>query len=347
MNPPTLTGPMTRRRFLSLSAMAAAVSACGVPDSAGSGGGKLKAATYIPPSYKDLFPPFEMFMETAQKESGGGLKFAMFHSETLLSADQLVSGLLQGVADLVFQVSSYVSSSYPVLGAYEMPFVTEDVDKTQQALAVGSPLYDLINQELGEQGLRLIASMPTTEEWIWTMEKPVHKPSDLRGLRIRTAGEVEGETVKALGGSPVSMSSSEVYQALERGTIDGMISYAGTVISRDLQEIIRYGTVGHFGNYSVDSYVRKDWFDGLDSASQEAMLAAGRTYWKEGTAHLHRVVEQSYVPQIEQAGIELYEPTGADLKAFQAATTGVYDWWRSQVGSKAVAERALNLVQTA
>ncbi|MGH3355411.1 MAG: TRAP transporter substrate-binding protein [Nocardioidaceae bacterium] len=347
MNRETITDPVTRRRFLSLTAMAAAVTACGVPDSAGTGGGKLKAATYIPPSYKDLFPPFQMFMETAKKESGGDLVFDLFHSETLLSADQLVPGLLQGVADAVFQVSSYVSSSYPVLGVYEMPFVNNDIAQTERALEVGGPLYDMINKELGAKGLRLIGSMLTTEEWIWTMEKPIRKPSDMEGLRIRTAGEVEGETVKALGGSPVSMSSSEVYQALERGTIDGMISYTGTVISRDLQEIIRYGTVGHFGHYGVDTYVRKEWFDGLDSAAQEALLAAGRKYWKDGTAHQHQVIEQSYLPKIDQAGIELFEPTGAELKAFEQATTGVYDWWRNRVGSTALADRALNLVQTA
>jgi TRAP-type C4-dicarboxylate transport system substrate-binding protein len=347
MNTPAPTGAMSRRHFLSLSAMAAAVSACGVPESAGSGGGKIKAATYIPPSYKDLFPPFQMFMNTAQKQSGGELKFQMFHSETLLSAEQLISGLLQGVADLVFQVSSYVSSSYPVLGAYEMPFVNKDISQTEQALEPGSPLYNLINQELGKQGLRLIGSMLTTEEWIWTMEKPVHKPEDMEGLRIRTAGEVEGQTVKALGGSPVSMSSSEVYQALERGTIDGMISYSGTVISRDLQEIIRYGTVGRFGHYGVDAYVRKEWFDGLDSTSQDALMAAGRKYWKDGTAHQHRVVEQSFIPTMKQAGIELYKPTGPELKAFQQATKPVYDWWRSQVESPAVADRALHLVQSA
>jgi TRAP-type C4-dicarboxylate transport system substrate-binding protein len=347
MNTPAPPSAIPRRRFLSLSAMAAAVAACGVPESAGSGGGKVKAATYIPPSYKDLFPPFDMFMNTATQQSDGALKFQMFHSETLLSADQLISGLLQGVADMVFQVSSYVSSSYPILGVYEMPFVNGDISQTERALEPGSPLYGMINQELGKQGLRLIATMLTTEEWIWTMDKPIRKPADMEGLRIRTAGEVEGQTVKALGGSPVSMSSSEVYQALERGTIDGMISYTGTVISRDLQEIIRYGTAGHFGHYGVDAYVRKEWFDGLDSNSQDALMAAGRKYWDDGTAHQHRVIEDSYLPKIKEAGIELYKPTGPDLNAFKQATTGVYDWWRTQVEDPAMADRALNLVQSA
>lgn len=351
MTTPTAMGPMTRRRFLSLSAMAAAastVSACGVPDSGGSASsGPLKAATYIPPSYNDLFPAFDMLLDTAKQESGGDLKFQMFHSETLLDADQLVPGLLQGVADLAFQTSSYVSTTYPVLGVYEMPFVNDGVEQTQRALEVGGPLYDLINKELGKKGLRLVGSMPTSVEWVWTVDKPIRRPEDLKGMRMRTAGEVEGETLKAMGASPVSMSSSEVYQALERGTIDGMVSYVGTVISRDLQQVLRYGTMGHFGDYSVDAYVRKEWFDGLDSSAQDAMLAGGREYLDQGTAHQLRVHEEKYLPQIEKAGLELVEPTGADQKAFEQAVGSVYAWWRQKMGAPAVADQALDLVRSA
>jgi len=330
---------------MSLSAMATAVAACGVPETGGGTTGTMKAATYIPPSYNDLFPAFDMLLGTAEQQSA--LKFKMFHSETLLSADQLVPGLIQGVADIVFQTSSYVSTTYPVLGSVELPFVNDGVPQTQRALEIGGELYNLINQEMGKKGLRLVGSMPTSEEWIWTVDKPIRKPEDMRGLRIRTAGEVEGETVSAMGASPVSMSSSEIYQAIERGTIDGMVSYMGTVISRDLQEVLKYGTIGHFGDYSVDAYVRKEWFDALDSKSQDAMLAGARKYLEDGTAHQMQVHEQDYLPKIKQAGIELFEPTGADLRAFQEAVSDVYAWWRQQVGSQALADRALNLVRTA
>ena len=346
MNEQTTNSPMSRRGFLTLGALAAAVTACGVPES-GSTSGPVKAATYIPPSYDDLFPAMEMLLKTVKQKSGGDLAFQMFHSETLLDAEQLVPGLLQGVAQMVFTTSSYVSSTYPVLGACELPFNNDGVDQTLRALEVGGPLYSLFNEELGKKQLHVVSSMPTSVEWIWTMDKPIRKPADMEGLRIRTAGEVEGQTVKALGGSPVSMSSSEVYQALQRGTIDGMISYLGTVISRDLQQVLRYGTMGHFGAYALDAYARKDWFDGLDSKQKQALLAAARVYQEDGTAHMLKVHEEDYLPAIEKAGIELIEPTPADLKAFMQETSRVERWWQTQVGDPALADRALDLVRTA
>src|SRR5690606_29403088 len=107
----------------------------------------------------------------------------------------------------------------------------------RRAIRPGRPQFHLINKELAGQGVRILGGMPTTFEYIWTVDKPILKPEDVRGMRLRVAGEVEGETVKALGGAPVTMGSAEVYQALEKNTIDGLVSYIGTVVSRDLQQI--------------------------------------------------------------------------------------------------------------
>ena len=344
---------LSRRGFLAATAAAAALTACGAPttSSGGSGGGatgkKIKAATYIPSSYKDLFPAFQTFFDAAGKASDGALEFDMFDSGKLLAADQLIPGLTRGVADLVFQTSSYVSTSYPILGAIELPFSNEGTEQVERALAVDSPLYTLFNEQLGKKSLHLLGSMPTAPEYLWTMKKPIRTPSDVKGMRIRTAGAVEGETVKALGGSPVSMSSAEVYEALERGTIDGMISYPGTVISRNLQEVLKYGTRAHFGLYSVDIYVRKKWFDGSDEERKAALLDGARAYMKKGTAHQLKVHEEEYFPAMKKAGLEILEPSAAQLKTFTQACKDVEDWWRKQVGDKAAADKALQLVQSA
>lgn len=349
----SIANPLSRRGFLALAAAAAALTACGAPTTSGGGGAAgvagtpLKAATYIPPSYADLFPAFDIFFEAVKKASGGEITFDMFDSGKLLAADQLVPGLTRGVADIVFQTSSYVSTTYPITGAYELPFVNDGTEQTRRALEIGGPLYELINQEIGKKGLHLLGSMPTSPEYIWTIDKPIRKPEDLKGMRIRTAGNVEGETVKALGGSPVSMSSAEVYEALQRGTIDGIISYQGTVISRDLQNVLRYGTVGQFGLYSVDAYVRKDWFDDLESAKQEALLVGARAYLKDGTDHEIKVHKEEYVPKMLAAGLELIEPTAAELQAFEDASANVYKWWRGRVGDEAAADKALELVKNA
>lgn len=351
----TTSSTLGRRQFLTLAAVTTTLTACGAPttstpadqaDSSG-GGDDVTVATYIPPSYKDLYGAFTLLMDTARDASGGSMTFEMFDSGTLLAADQLVPGLTRGVCDLALQTSSYVSTSYPVLGCYELPFINDGTDQTLRALTIDGDLFNLINEQLATKGLRLLGSMPTAPEYVWTMDKPVLAPEDLKGLRIRTAGNVEGETVKALGGSPISMSSAELYEALERGTIDGMISYPGTVISRDLQNVLKYGTAGHFGLYSVDIYSRLDWWEDLSDDEKSALNEGAKAYQTEGTAAQLKVHADDYFPAMKAAGMEIVELDGQQEQVFRDATSDVVDWWKAKMGDDELAQQALDLVQNA
>lgn len=339
---------LERRQLLALSGLGLFTAACG-----GSGGGsggaetlEITAATYIPPSYNDLYQAFTLFMDTATEASDGNLTFDWYDSGTLLAADQLVSGLTQGVSDVIITTSSYISSTYPILGAYELPFLLASFEQQREALAVDGEMFAFINEQLRQQNLLTLGTMPTSFEWIWTVDEPVTKPEDLAGLRIRVAGIIEGRTVEALGASPVTMSSAEVYEALERGTIDGLLSYIGTIPGRSLQEVVKYGTRGNFGDYSVDPYVRADWFDGLPQQSQEALLEAGRVYAEEGTTAMRQVHEQEYLTLIEEAGVEVVELDEAQTEAFREAVQPSYEEWRSSVGDNAIADQALEIMRS-
>ncbi|OZM81014.1 TRAP transporter substrate-binding protein [Pseudonocardia sp. MH-G8] len=307
----------------------------------------VTTATYIPESYDDLYPGIQTFMDTVGAASGGRLNCDMFDSGTLLGAEQLLPGLLLGVADVMFQTSSYVSSSYPILGAMELPFGAEDFAKQRRALDPAGPLFTLVNEQLAPQGVRLLGGMPCTFEYLWTIDRPILEPADARGMRIRVAGEIEGETVKALGGAPVFMGSSEVFEALERGTIDGLMSYVGTVVSRDLQEIIRYATRAHFGAYTVDAYCRTDWYEQQPPELRAALDEAGRALYRDGTEVMARVHENDYLPAVVEGGVELVEPNGPELEAFRAAVAPVYGRWEHLIGDPAVSDRAVALINEA
>jgi TRAP-type C4-dicarboxylate transport system substrate-binding protein len=333
-----------RRAFLAAAGLGVAgLAACGRAEAPGT----VTAATYIPKSYDDLYPGIQTFMDTLATSSGGRLTCDMFDAGSLLGAEQLLPGLLLGVADVMFQTSSYVSSSYPILGAMELPFGAEDYAKQRRALDPDGPLFTLVNEQLATQGVRLLGGMPCTFEYLWTIDRPIREPADVRGLRIRVAGEIEGETVKALGGAPVFMGSSEVFEALERGTIDGLMSYLGTVVSRDLQEIVRYGTRAHFGAYTVDAYCRTDWYADQPPELRAALDEAGRTLYRDGTEVMVGVHEGEYLRAVREGGVELVEPTGAELEAFRSAVAPVYGRWEHLIGEQGVADRAVALINEA
>lgn len=340
------TQAIGRRGFLTagLGLAAAGASACAPADA--NTRRKSTVATYLPSSYGDLYPGIEMFDETAEERSGGRISPDLYDSGSLLGAEELLPGLLSGVADVIFQTSSYVSSTYPVLGAMELPFVTQDYARLRRAIAPGTPHFDLVNKALLPKGVRMLGAMPTTFEYLWTVDKPIRRPEDARGMRLRVAGEIEGETVKALGAAPVTMGSAEVYQALERNTIDGLVSYLGTVVSRDLQKIVKYGTAGHFGAYTVAAYCRSHWYDQQHPAARRALDEAGKRVYQDGTAHMVRVHEDEYLPTVKAAGVELIEPDDAGLDAFRRAIAPVYAGWKQRLGAR-TADRVVQSIRNA
>ncbi|MCH6159113.1 TRAP transporter substrate-binding protein [Streptomyces marispadix] len=341
------TKAIGRRGFLSAAGLglaAAAASAC-APADAGTRR-KSRVATYLPSSYGDLYPGIEMFDKVAARRSGGRLAPDLYDSGALLGAEQLLPGLLSGVADVIFQTSSYVSSTYPVLGAMELPFITEDYGKLRRAIEPGRAQHELINKNLAPKGVRILGGMPTTFEYLWTVDRPIRRPEDVRGLRLRVAGEIEGETVKALGGAPVTMGSAEVYQALERNTIDGLVSYIGTVVSRDLQKIVKYGTAGHFGAYTVDAYCRSDWYEQQHPSVRRALDEAGRTLYRDGTAHMVKVHTKDYLPKVRAAGVQLIEPGESEMAAFRKAIRPVHAAWRQRLGAR-TADQAVESIRKA
>lgn len=341
---------MRRRGFLSLAALGLASvggGGAGCAATAGAASNRHRAATYITDSYDDLYPGITAFVNTATARSQGRLSFDLFDAGTLLGAEQLLPGMLLGVADVMFQTSSYVSSTYPILGAMELPFNTGEFAAYRRAIEPAGPLHELINEQLAEHGVRLLGGIPTSFEYLWSVDKPIRSPEDMRGMRIRVAGEIEGETIKALGGAPVSMGSSEVYQALERGTIDGLVSYIGTVVSRDLHEIVRYGTVAHFGAYTVDAYCRSEWYQRQEPASRAALDAGAGAIYGGGTETMLAVHEHDYLPSVRAAGVELIEPTPSEQAAFERAVVPVYQRWRASLARPKVAEQALELIRHA
>jgi TRAP-type C4-dicarboxylate transport system substrate-binding protein len=323
-----------RRAFLSAAGLGLAglgLAGCAGAQAATPGASLLNTTTYIPQSYDDLYPGVQTFMD----------------SGALLGAEELLPGLLIGVTDVMFQTSSYVSSSYPILGALELPFGAEDYAKQRRAIDPNGPLFALVNAKLAEQGVRLLGGMPCTFEYLWTVDRPIVAPEDVRGLRIRVAGEIEGETVKAMGGAPVFMGSSEVFEALERGTIDGLMSYLGTIVSRDLQEIVRYGTRAHVGAYTFDAYCRADWYAQQPPDLQAALDAAGEAVYRDGTQVMVDVHEKEYLPAVLEGGVEIVEPNEAQLAAFREAVAPVYGRWRDLLHDPAVADRVLHAIETA
>ncbi|MBI4621342.1 MAG: TRAP transporter substrate-binding protein [Desulfobacterales bacterium] len=301
---------------------------------------KLIYAHYLPPSYKDLFPVIQGFADYVNEHGKGKVHLEHFHSGTLLKSEELIPGLMQGTADIILHVDSAIMGTYPILGITELPFLYKDMEVSYEKLKIGSPLYKLINQELAKKDIIAIATWPILPEYIWTKDKPIRKPDDLKGLRIRVAGRVEAAVIKALGGAATTTSSAELYEALKRGTVDGAMCTWTTITSRSLQDTVGYVTKASFASYSAQIYMRLDKWQSLSPDIQKLFIEAGKGYGKGVFEHAVPYWDKETWPLIRKAGVKEIALTKEEQQEFKKRVEPVWDWWKGLlppgVGEKAI-----------
>ena len=302
----------------------------------------LKTATYVTPTYKDYFYIYKGFVDYVNEKGKGKIKIDFHHSGTLLTADQLLPGLMQGTADIIIPTDSNIMNTLPVFGICQLPFAFKGMDDFHEKTKMGTPVFELINQELSKKNLYMIGYVIASENYLWT-KKPVRKPEDAKGLRIRGSGSIDAQAIEKIGAASVHISSAELYEALQRGIIDGLITYEGTISARNLQQLVKYCTKEPFSFFGAPILICLDKWQKLPKDVREILTEAGKEY---GNSYLYavKVLEEEHRPAIKKAGVQIIELTSEEEKRFIEITLPVWDWWKKQVPQE-VAEKGMKLIE--
>lgn len=261
----------------------------------------LRYAHFWPSNSSAHTEVFQKWAESVEKASNGRIKVEIYPAQTLAKADGSYQAMVNGVADIVTVVQGYTAGRFPLTGIAELPNIGRS---SLQTGCVLQSLYDqgLLNEEYKDSHpLYMFATGPGA---LHTRNKPVAKPDDFRGLRMRSPSTVAGEVLQGIGSRTVTMPAPEAYEALQRGVIDGTaFPWEGALVFRLLEqsnnhiEIPLYSTlfVTSMNSRSydrlpddlkkvIDDHSGPEWqrraaavFDGLDAKGRELAVKNGNT----------------------------------------------------------------------
>ncbi|HEX5787884.1 MAG TPA: TRAP transporter substrate-binding protein DctP [Woeseiaceae bacterium] len=178
------------------------------------------------------------WMAWVEKEGKGRVQIRPIWSGALISSDQSMIELRHGVADVGLVTPIYAKGGAHLLrnqtGFYSGVHSQEHQIALYRCLAHTS---DAFAAEL--EGLKVLAVQGGNPPGILTRERPVKALADLEGLRIRAPTELLA-VLEALGAEPVSMPMGEVYSALAKGVLDGVIAPPDTFRSLHFAEVADY-----------------------------------------------------------------------------------------------------------
>lgn len=310
--------------------VSATLAACG----GGSGGSadaegkeksyKLKMSVTVSDS-STWYEAAKKLADDMNKETDGRIKIEVFTNEQLSGGDsgKAVEGLAKGSIDLTFNSTIIYSILDQRFGVASAPFLLKDhseVDKVFNGEG-GEKLKEL----LAEKGVQALGYGENGFRQITNSKREIKLPEDLNGLKIRIPGiTMYTDLYRSLGTDPSTMTFSEVFTALQQGTIDGQENPIDVIASSKLEEVQDYLTLW---NYSYDPLVlgmNKKLYDSLSDADRELFDRLG----KEAAAYqvkIAREKEASQIGDLKSKGMNVYTPTEEELEAFKKVVQPVYD----------------------
>lgn len=178
------------------------------------------------------------WMQFIEQESGGRLHIRPIWSGALLSSDQSMIELRHGVADIGLITPIYAKGGAHLLRAQTGFYSGTRTAEEQVALYRCVVENDAqIQKELA--GLKVLAVQGGNLPGVLTRDAQVQQLADLEGLRIRGPTELL-PILKALGADPVSMPMGDVYSALAKGILDGVVAPTDTFKSLHFAEVANY-----------------------------------------------------------------------------------------------------------
>lgn len=228
--------------------------------------------------YREIGPQFIALVE---EKTGGNTTISFTGPDAVPTFEQF-QPVQAGVFDLLFSHPAYHSGTTSV----GLSIDAIDVDPVKRR-DVG--VIDYIDQHYQKLGMKLISAPSTgTKGFRYYLREPITGTPGLDGRIIR--GTVSYHPmIKALGGSPLNMPVSDIYTALQRGTVDG--AAWGLTGARDLRwnEIISYMADPVFGQVGVMIFMNLDAWNALEPATQEALAEAGRDLEIQSQTHFDQL----------------------------------------------------------
>jgi len=269
------------------------------------------------PLYKGL----ESFRDAVAERSKGAIEVKLFPNSQLGPDEDVLEQARAGAPVAVVVDGGRLAVFQKEFGVLGAPYLATGYTGIRKV--VTSPLFEEWVKKLHDASGHQVLSFNwwQGERELWT-NKPIAKPEDLNGIRMRTPGApVWVETVKAMGATPTPMPYAEVYSALQQNVIDAVEAQLPAGRGSKLFEVTKHLTKTHHINLITGLVTSAAWFDGLPAELQtvlrEEALKAGDVASHGTEASLAQIEEE-----MKAAGMTVSEP---DLAPFRAATAGVYD----------------------
>ena len=275
----------------------------------------IRMAWYMPP-HTATANQGNTVAKQIESLSHGKIHVETYPSGSLLKESNIAEGVTNNTANMGIFAMHWWSKEEPSLEWDTIPFLIDDASDLLKALH--GKLGEDVNKVLNKHGVVIIGwgFYGYAESYINT-KHPIKLPSDLKGLRMRSEGKLSALFLKAHGATPVAVDSSEVYTAMQRGSLDGGVSGLSTIISRKWYEVGKHITAIHYVPLVYPIQANLQWWKGLTPQQRAVISKAVANTEKQAVDDIEKEFKKD-IRIARQHGNQIYELTPAEMTQWKA-----------------------------
>jgi tripartite ATP-independent transporter DctP family solute receptor len=270
------------------------------------------------------------FKELLEARLPERVEVRIFGSGQLGEDKEMLEGLRLGTVEMHVP-SSVLHSVEPMMAVFDLPFLIEDREQMER-IAEG-PVGDELKEKLLGHDLVLLAFWENGFRQITNNVRPIVRPEDLDGVKIRTPKDPERvKLFEAFGANPTSMSYGEVFSALKQGVIDGQENPFSQIVPARFHEVQQYLSLSRHVYTPAYPLMSRQYFESLEPEIQRAVLDVA-----EEVGRYHRELGAREDARYRDMLAETLEISEIDREAFAARTESLYREFNERHGPELVA----------
>jgi TRAP-type transport system periplasmic protein len=268
------------------------------------------------------------FASYVERNCGGRLRVELYPVGEVGGELEMCQDVAAGTLEMAFASSVVFATIAPELSIFDIPFLFRDLAHARgvldgeigkSALARLEP-KGIVGLAWGENGLRHLT----------TFDRAVHRPEDLKNLKLRVPqSDVMVASFKAIGADVHQLPFPELYAALSSGAFQGQENPIATIVATNFDKVQHYLCLtGHV--YSPAAFlISKQVFERFSPEDQHALRIAGAAGSKASRIYIDRA-EKNGLDELRRRGMNVVEDI--DRPAFVASLASLESKFQKQFG---------------
>ncbi|TMJ85289.1 MAG: DctP family TRAP transporter solute-binding subunit [Alphaproteobacteria bacterium] len=273
------------------------------------------------------------FKELAEKYTNGKVRVEVYPNSSLYKDKEEIEALQLGsVQMLAPSTAKFAPLGAKEFEALDLPWLFKDEETYSRAMK--GPVGKWLFQKLEPRGISGLAYWDNGFH-MTSANRPLLKPADFQGLKIRISGsKIADRYFRDVGSIPQIMAFSEVYQALQTGVVDGCENTASNYLTQKFFEVQKDITVSYHAHLQYAVIVNSKFWNGLPTDVRSQLEKA----MDEATDYTNSIAVQENedaLAEIKKTGkTTLHYLNNDERKAWQVAMRPTYAWAKGRVGQE-------------